>query len=135
MTTFAFSIIKIENGGNMKYTCIACSETTMGIFNKKEKALFHLLEMSERQKDVFIYKFIDSEIIYKCICFYSNSFLEICNHTIYYKNDYIIIYDYYIETNNIYNNILFEFMKRMHRTWCCIDEENHVIWINACNIV
>ena len=39
----------------MSYTCIACSETTMGIFLGKEKALVLLFEMSEEQRDVFLY--------------------------------------------------------------------------------
>ena len=118
----------------MKYTCIACSETTMGIFFGKEKALFYLLEMSKRQQEVFLYSFLSYEIIEKCLRYYSSSYLEIYENTLFYKNHYLKINSYYIETSDIKTNILFGYMKRMHRIWCCKDEDDHVTWINACKL-
>ena len=67
----------------MSYTCIACSETTMGIFLGKEKALFLLFEMSEEQRDVFLYSFVSYEMISKCLHFYTKEYLEIFENKIY----------------------------------------------------
>ena len=39
-----------------------------------------------------------------------------------------------IETNDIETNILFNYMKRMHRIWVIQDEDGHVKWINACKV-
>ncbi|MGN1344651.1 MAG: hypothetical protein ACI4U3_08730 [Traorella sp.] len=119
----------------MKYTCIACSESTMGLFLGKEKALFYLLEMSTRQKEVFLYSFISYEIIERCLKYYSSSYLEIYGNTLYYQDNYMIINENYIETNNISTNILFGYMKGKHRIWCCKDEDNHIIWINTCKLI
>ena len=47
----------------------------------------------------------------------------------------IFIYSYYIETNHIECNLLFEYLKRFHKIWCCIDDENNIIWINACKVL
>ena len=111
----------------MSYTCIACSETTMGIFLGKEKALFLLFEMSEEQRDVFLYSFVSYEIISKCLRFYEKEQLEIFENKIYYKHK--------IETDDIYTNILFDYMKRVHRIWCCMDESGKVVWIKTCKVI
>ena len=66
---------------------------------------------------------------------YKNTYLEIENNSIYYKNHYLNIYSYFIETDDIECNLLFEYMKRCHKRWCCFDNENNIIWINACNII
>lgn len=119
----------------MTYKCIACSEKTMGIFFGKEKALFHLFEMSKRQQEVFLYSFNSSEMIMKCLRFHMNEPLEIYENGLYYNEDWLRFYDFYICVNQIEHNILFDYMKRVHKIWCCKDENGKVIWINACNIL
>lgn len=122
-------------GDSMSYTCIACSETTMGIFMGKEKALFHLLSMSEEQQEVFLYSYVGYEMIADCLHFYSDEYLEIFENRIFYKNHSLTFHKYSIETDDIYSNILFDYMKRVHRIWCCKDETGKVIWIKACNVI
>ncbi len=122
-------------GDSMSYTCIACSETTMGIFLGKEKALFLLFEMSEEQQSVFLYSFIGYEMISNCLHFYKEEYLEILENKIYYKNHWLAFHKYKVETDDIYANILFDYMKRVHRIWCCKDESGKVIWIKTCKVI
>lgn len=117
------------------YMCFACSEEVMNLFYGKEKAIHYILTMNDLQKDVFFYSFVSYEIIEKILRFYSCEFLEIYENTIYYKNHSICFHKKYIETDDIYSNILFDYMKRMHRVWCCVDESNQVVWINTCKVI
>ena len=70
----------------------------------------------------------------KCMSYYQNTHFEIEENIIYYKNYYMKINEYSIETNDIETNILFNYMKRMHRIWVIQDEDGHVKWINACKV-
>ncbi len=107
----------------------------MGIFKGKEKALFHLFDMSKEQQKVFLYSFVSYELIEKCLHFYSHDHMEILENQIFYKNHWLKFSDYKIETDDIYHNLLFDYMKRYHKIWCCRDENGHVIWIKACNVI
>ena len=122
-------------GDSMSYTCIACSETTMGIFLGKEKALFHLFTMSESQQDVFLYSFVGYEMISACLRFYAGEYMEILENRIYYKKHWMAFHEHSIETDDIYSNILFDYMKRVHRIWCCKDETGKVVWIKTCKVI
>lgn len=117
------------------YRCFACNENTVDSFYKKEQALFHLLNKTDLQKEVFLEFFICHELIEKILRYYSNDFLEIYENSIFYKDYILTFHKYFIETNDIYSNILFDYMKRYHKIWCCIDENNKVIWINTCKII
>ena len=119
----------------MNYKCIACNELGFKHFYNKEKALIYLLNLNNEQKDIFIYSLKDDELITKMIMNYKDTYLEIENNSIYYKDHYLNIYSYYIETNHIECNLLFEYLKRFHKIWCCIDDENNIIWINACKVL
>ena len=118
----------------MIYKCIACKEIGFDTFYKKEKALNYLLTLDNEQKDVFIYHF-NNEYISNIIDYYKETQFEFIDNQIYYKDYYIKIDMYSVETNHIEYNLLFEYLKRIHRIWCCIDEENNIIWINACKFV
>ena len=116
------------------FYCFACNENSVHTFYKKEKALIHLFNKENEQIEVFLHPFISYEIIEKLLKFYSKEFIEIYENTIYYKNHTLSFYRFYIETNDIHQNVLFDYMKRYHKTWCCIDENHKVIWINTCNV-
>lgn len=116
------------------YRCFACNENTVHTFYKKEKAFLHLFNKNNEQKEVFIYPFVSYEMIDKILRYYSDEFIEIYENTIYYKNNTLSFHQYYIETNDIYNNVLFDYMKRYHKIWCCIDDNHKVIWINTCKV-
>ena len=116
------------------YQCFACDENTVNTFYDKEKAFIHLLTKSDKQKEVFLQTFISYEMIDRILHYYSNEFIEIYENTIYFKNLTLTIHKYFIETNDIDSNVLFDYMKRYHKIWCCIDENHKVIWINTCKV-
>lgn len=122
-------------GDIMTYTCVACSEQTMGIFNGKEKALFHLFEMDETQQAVFLYSFISYEMIARCLKYYSSDHLEILNNQVFFQDHWLRFNPYSIETDNIMNNVLFDYMKKYHKIWCCRDDKEQVVWLKGCNII
>ena len=59
----------------------------------------------------------------------------IFENKIYYKNHWLAFYKHKIETDDIYTNILFDYMKRVHRIWCCMDESGKVVWIKTCKVI
>lgn len=119
----------------MSYRCFACNETTMNTFYGKEAALVYLLNMKDEQIHIFLYPFVPYELIPQILRFYSEEFIEIYDNMIYYQKHIITIYPYYIETDTITSNILFDYMKRVHKIWCCIDDSNQVFWINTCKVL
>lgn len=114
--------------------CFACNENAVNTFYNKENALIHLLNKNDEQIKVFIQSFISHEMIEKIQRYYSSEWIEIDNNQLSYKNNVITFYKYYIETNDINHNVLFEYLKRYHKIWCCIDENHKVIWINTCKV-
>ena len=70
------------------YKCIACNENGFKHFLNKENALKYLLELSDEQKDIFIYSFKDYDLITKILMYYKDTYLEIEKNSIYYKNHY-----------------------------------------------
>lgn len=126
---------KMRVGDVMTYTCIACSEDTMGLFFGKEKALFHLFELSEEQRAVFLYSFVSYDLISRCLKYYSNDLIEILGNAMYYQKHWVRILPYSIETSSITANILFDYMKKYHKIWCCRDENGHVIWLKGCQVI
>ena len=78
----------------MLYKCIACKDNAFQHFFNKEKALEYLLELNDDQKDVFIHKFKDYDLMTKLIMFYKETPLEIDKNSIYYKDHYLNIYSY-----------------------------------------
>lgn len=117
------------------YKCIACSEETMNVFYGREKALFHLLKMSDEQKAIFLFPFVGCELMTRCMKFYSNDFIEILDHEIYYQNNRIRFHEYHLETNNIDTNVLFDYMKRHYKIWCCQEDNGKVVWLKGCQVI
>lgn len=116
------------------FICLACNENTVNTFHNKEKALIHLLKKSNEQIEVFLQPFISHEMMEKILKYYTNEYIEILENTIYYKDNTLTFHRFYLETNDIHHNVLFDYMKRYHKIWCCIDENDKVLWINTCKV-
>lgn len=121
--------------GDIMEKWIACHENA-GIFIGKEKAFDLILNSNEAQRKIFIQDYCFEDILKHALSFYGDESITWNEPAIYLKvldqsqTCVVNAYGIWIEADSSWS----EFLKRLNKTWCIEDDQQHIKWVASCNI-